>query len=179
VVAPEEQVLLRVVNGGRDGIALHTHGHTVTVTHRDGIEVDPVARERRDVVWLAPAQRLDLSLSTSNDGQGAYGPGIWLFHDHGNRAITTDGIGPGGHISAIVYEEFLGQDGWPLTSGVSLAPYFTEAYYRKERPVWAAYAPGILSDPGEDIFLFVRILALAAFGGIFLLAAWRLARRRA
>jgi len=179
VVAPDEQVLLRVVNGGRDGIALHMHGHTVTVTHRDGIEVEPLARERRDVVWLAPAQRLDLALSTTNDGQGAYGSGIWLFHDHGNRAITTDGIGPGGHISAIVYEEFLGQDGWPLTSGVSLAPYFTEAYYRKARPVWSAYAPELLNDPGQDLFLLLRILGLAVFSGGFLVAAWCLVRGRA
>ena len=178
IVAPDEQVLLRVVNGGRDPIALHTHGHTVTVTHRDGIEVDPVARERRDVVALAPAQRLDLALSTSNDGQGAYGPGIWLFHDHGNRAITTDGIGPGGHISAIVYESFLGENGWPKTSGVSLAPYFTEAYYRKERPIWSSYAPGMLDDPGQDMFLLIRILVLAAFSGGFMLAAWRLLPRR-
>ena len=33
---PGEKVKLRVVNGGRDGLALHTHGHTMTITHRDG-----------------------------------------------------------------------------------------------------------------------------------------------
>ncbi len=177
-VAQDERVLLRTVNGGRDGIALHTHGHTVTVTHRDGIEVDPIARERRDVVWIAPAQRLDLSLSTTNDGQGAYGPGIWLFHDHGNRAVTTDGIGPGGHISAIVYDEYLGEDGWPKTTGVSLEPYFTEAYYRKTRPVWAAYAPGLFDDAGVDTVLLLRLVGVALFSGAFLGFAWALLRRR-
>jgi hypothetical protein len=177
VVAPNESVLLRTLNGGRDGIALHTHGHTMTVTHRDGIEADSTAKEQRDVVWIAPAQRYDLELSTTNDGTGSFGPGIWLFHDHGNRAVTTDGIGPGGHISAIVYKEYLGDDGWPLTSGTSLEPYFTEDYYRKSTPVWTSYAPGLFSDPGTDLALLIRLLCLAVFGGAFLSAAWTLFRR--
>lgn len=175
-VGQDQNVLLRTVNGGRDGIALHTHGHNVTVTHRDGNLVDPLAREKRDVVWIAPAQRLDLALSTTNDGQGAYGPGIWLFHDHGNRAVTTDGIGPGGHISAIVYDEYLDDNGWPLTSGVSLDTYFSASYYRKTRPVWASYAPGLFTDPGTDPWMFARLLLLGLFSGMFLMVAWSLAR---
>jgi FtsP/CotA-like multicopper oxidase with cupredoxin domain len=176
VVEPDEAILLRVVNGGRDGIALHTHGHTMSVTHRDGIALDPGARERRDVVWIAPAQRLDLDVSTTNDGEGSYGPGIWLFHDHGNRAITTDGIGPGGHISAIVYKSYLGDDGWPRTSGVSLAPYFSADYYRKEIPVWESYLPRLLGDPGNDPVLFIRLLGLALFSGFLLVMAWGFSR---
>lgn len=178
VVRPDEAVLLRVLNAGRDGISLHTHGHSVTVTHRDGIALDPLARERRDVVWISPAQRLDLALSTVDDGHGAYGPGIWLFHDHGKKAVTTDGIGPGGHISAIVYEEYLDEHGWPRTSGVSLEPYFTSEYYRKTRPVWHAYAPRLLSDAGIDGWAFVRLLAFAIFAGVFLAALWSLLGRR-
>lgn len=176
IVHPDEHVLLRVVNGGRDGIGLHTHGHTVTVTHRDGIELAPEARERRDVVWIAPAQRLDLSLNTRDDGEGAYGPGIWLFHDHGSRAVTTDGIGPGGHISAIVYDDFIDENGWPKTQGVSLRPYFTEAYYRKDRPVWLAYLPKLLTEAGDDPILMLRLFGLALFLGVFLSAGWSLAR---
>ena len=170
-VGEDESVLMRVLNGGRDGMALHTHGHTVTVTHRDGIALGDGAREQRDVVWIAPAQRLDLVLATTNDGEGAYGPGIWLFHDHGSRAITSDGIGPGGHISAIVYDEYLGVDGWPLTSGVDLSPYFTAGYYRKSRPVWAAYAGEKFGDPGSDPVLLFRLVALAFFAGLFISVA--------
>lgn len=178
VVDTDEAALLRVLNGGREGIALHTHGHTVTATHRDGVEVAPEVRERRDVVWIAPAQRMDLALATTNDGHGSYGPGIWLFHDHGNKAVTTDGIGPGGHISAIVYEEFLAENGWPRTSGVSLEPYFTEDYYRKQLPVWQAYAPRLLSDAGYDLLALLRLVGLGLFAGMFLAAAWSLFRRR-
>lgn len=178
VVRPDERVLLRTVNGGRDGIALHTHGHTVIATHTDGNEVPAEARERRDVVWLAPAQRLDLELTTTNDGRGAYGPGIWLFHDHGNRAVTSDGIGPGGHISAIVYEEYLSGNGWPKTQGVGLEPYFTEDYYRKSRPIWASYAPGLFDDADSDPYLLLRLVLSALFVGALLMLVYRLIRNR-
>ncbi|NIO41625.1 MAG: multicopper oxidase domain-containing protein, partial [Burkholderiales bacterium] len=36
VGSDEERIKLRVVNGGMKGIALHTHGHKFSVTHRDG-----------------------------------------------------------------------------------------------------------------------------------------------
>jgi len=98
-------------------------------------------RLRRDVVWVAPAQRVDLLLETKNDGLRSYGEGIWLFHDHQETAITNDGIGPGGGISAIVYESFLDEDGWPRLQGVDWSPYFSKAYYEGEVPVWQAYDP--------------------------------------
>lgn len=143
-----ERIRLRVLNGGREAIALHTHGHKVTVTHRDGVPANP---EMRDVVSLAPAQRLDLTLDTTNDGLHSYGPGIWFFHDHHERAVTTDGISPGGNISAIVYRAFQGADGWPQTRGVSWAPYFDPAYYQRRIPVWQAYDPfGFFADPKAD-----------------------------
>jgi len=164
VVGPDERVKLRVVNGGLDSIGLHPHGHKLTVTHRDGVALEPANREIRDVVTLDTAQRLDLELNTTNDGLHSYGPGIWLFHDHGYRAITTDGIGPGGHISAIAYEGFLGDDGWPRTQGVDWSPYFTEAYYRKQIPVWQTYAPMLFGEPSSSYGLVIRIAMLLACG---------------
>lgn len=178
IVRPDELIKLRVVNGGRDGIALHTHGHTMTITHRDGVVARPGARVTRDVVWIATAQRLDLALSTTNDGLGAYGSGIWLFHDHGSKAVTTDGIGPGGHISAIVYEDFMGENGWPKMAGVSWDPYFTEAYYQKQVPVWNSYAGNRFSEARNDRGLMLRLLLFAIFAGTFIATVLvRLARR--
>ena len=107
VAEPNQRIKLRVANGGSNGIALHTHGHNVTVTHRDGNPVPLAAQVTRDVVWIATAQRLDLVLNTTNDGRDSYGSGIWLFHDHQNRGVTTDGIAPGGNISAIVYADYM------------------------------------------------------------------------
>lgn len=156
-----ERIRLRVLNGGAKGIALHTHGHKFTVTHRDGVELPAAARAPQDVAWLATAQRLDLELELRNDGLHAYGPGIWPFHDHQNAGVTTDGIGPGGNISAIVYTDYLDDSGWPRTQGMSWDNYFTEAYYRKEVPVWRSYAPGLFDDAGLDIRLLLRVLGLA------------------
>lgn len=161
VTGEDENIKLRVVNGGAKGIALHTHGHKFTVSHRDGVAIPQVARSPQDVVWVATAQRVDLELKSDNDGLHAYGPGIWPFHDHQNAGVTNDGIGPGGNISAIVYDDYLGEDGWPQTRGVPWDNYFTEAYYRKEIPVWESYAPGLFSDPGRDSLMLLRLVGLA------------------
>lgn len=174
---PDTRAKLRVVNGGSKGIALHTHGHKFTVTHEDGVAVPEAARARRDVVWLATAQRADLALAFTDDGLNSYGPGIWLYHDHQNRGVTTDGIGPGGNISAIVDSGHLDDAGWPRTRGVSWEPYFTEAYYRKEVPVWESYAPGLFGDPGPDWALLTRLavlgLSLGALGALVANGVWR------
>ena len=118
------------------------------------------------MIWIASAQRVDLELQTTNDGLHSYGSGVWLLHDHQPKGVTTDGIGPGGNVAAIVYEEFLGEDGWPTTYGADWSPYFTEAYYQKQIPVWRAYDPlGLFGDPGSDGWMLLRILGVALLGG--------------
>ncbi len=171
-----ERIKLRVVNGGMKGISLHTHGHKFTVTHRDGVELPADTVAPQDVVWLATAQRVDLVLELTNDGIHSYGPGIWLFHDHQNKGVTNDGIGPGGNISAIVYTDYLGDTGWPETQGVPWEQYFTEAYYRREVPIWQSYAPWLSADVGKDWVMLLRILGLALASGMvaaLLIAAFK------
>jgi hypothetical protein len=174
-----ERLKLRVVNGGAKGISLHTHGHKFTVTDRDGVGLPEAARAPQDVVWMSTAQRLDLDLQFNNDGVHSYGPGIWLFHDHQNQGVTNDGIGPGGNISAIVYADYMEENGWPKTQGVPWNQYFTKEYYRKEVPIWESYAPGLFSDTGADSFWYLRLAGIAASVGLF--AAWLVlsVRRRA
>jgi hypothetical protein len=167
VVEADENVKLRVLNGGTKGIALHTHGHKFTLTHQDGVPLPENAQVVRDVLWLATAQRADLALSTIDDGLHSYGSGIWLFHDHQNRGVTTDGIGPGGNISAVVYKNYLSEAGWPKTQGVSFKPFFTEQYYQKEIPVWQSYAPELFSDVAPDWRLFARLIVLSLSLGVF------------
>jgi len=167
-----ERIKLRVVNGGSKGIALHTHGHKFTVTDRDGVEQPESTQTPQDVLWLATTMRADLSLDMVNDGLHAYGPGIWLFHDHQYKGITNDGIGPGGNIAAIVYQQYLQESGWPKTQGVSWDAYFTEAYYRKEIPVWEQYAPGLFSDAGIDWLMLLRMLGLASALGMLVALIW-------
>ncbi len=178
-----DRIKLRVLNGGAKGIALHTHGHKFTMTDHDGGEIPLAARSPQDVAWLATAERMDLDLELHNDGLNAYGSGIWLFHDHQYSGVTTDGIGPGGNISAIVYADYLDDSGWPRTQGVSWDNYFTEAYYRKEVPVWQSYAPGLFDDAGVDLRLLLRVLllalALGMLSALFIHALYRqLTKRR-
>ncbi|ADJ27584.1 multicopper oxidase type 3 [Nitrosococcus watsonii C-113] len=139
VVKPNELVKIRMGNAGQDPAYIHSHGHKMTITAYDGAPHNPEAWITRDVYELGPAQRIDLALNTTIDGLHSYGEGIWLFHDHTERAVTTDGMNPGGDVSSIVYESFLGEEGMPLGRGVDLKPYFSKEFYQKEVPVWANF----------------------------------------
>ena len=136
VVKPEEKVKLRVFNAGDEQLALHIHGFKPTATHLDGVKLKPEAQIQRDVFTLGPAQRVDLELYAHNDGLNNMGAGIWTYHDHNELGVTTDGIYPGGHISAVVFESFLGPNGMPKLQGVDVSPFFTKEFYQKKYPVW-------------------------------------------
>ncbi len=136
VVKPDEKIKLRVFNAGEQLLALHMHGFKPTSTHLDGVELRPEARIQRDVFTLGPAQRVDLELYAHNDGLNNMGAGIWTFHDHNEMGVTTDGIYPGGHISSVVFESFLGKNGMPKLQGVDITPFFTSEFYKKQYPVW-------------------------------------------
>jgi hypothetical protein len=176
IVKPNERVKVRVLNGGLDGLSLHPHGHSVTITHTDGIEVNPVAQITRDVVWLAPAQRVDLRLETVNDGLHGDGEGIWMLHNHKENAFTNDGIHPGGAASAIVYESWLDENGWPKTQGMDLRMIFSADYHAGRMPAWddvhfLGNAGGIAPNP-------YRLVAWGALGGLALGLLLTLRRRR-
>lgn len=136
VIKPDEKVKLRVFNAGDQSLALHTHGFKPTATHLDGVKLKPDARIQRDVFTVGPAQRVDLELYAHNDGLNNMGAGIWTFHDHTEQAVTTNGIYPGGHISSVVFESFLGENGMPKLQGVDVSPFFTKEFYQKKYPIW-------------------------------------------
>jgi hypothetical protein len=148
-VDPNEKIKLRILNGHTETLALHTHGHKATETHYDGVEQNPSAQITRDVYMMAPAQRLDLSINTKDDGLHSFGAGIWMFHDHVEKAFTTDGVGEGGSISLIVYKSYLDENGTPKTHGMDLAPYFTKEFWERKIPVWQDWADdwGSLAEP--------------------------------
>ncbi|QFY42631.1 multicopper oxidase domain-containing protein [Candidatus Methylospira mobilis] len=150
VAEPDQKIKLRILNGHTDPLALHIHGHKATETHYDGVEQNPAARVTRDVYSMAPAQRLDLELNTTNDGLHNFGPGIWMFHDHTERAFTTDGQGEGGSISLVVYKDFIDDKGTPKTHGMDLSPYFTKQFWERKLPVWQNWADpwGSLNQAG-------------------------------
>jgi FtsP/CotA-like multicopper oxidase with cupredoxin domain len=136
VVKPEEKIKLRVFNAGEQLLALHTHGFKPIVTHYDGVKLNSDNQIQRDVFTLGPSQRVDLSLYTHNDGLNNVGEGIWTYHDHNEIGVTTDGIYPGGNISAIVFDSFLGEKGQPKLQGVDITPFFSADFYQRRYPLW-------------------------------------------
>ncbi|MFT5350268.1 MAG: hypothetical protein ACI9MF_001084, partial [Gammaproteobacteria bacterium] len=81
------------------------------------------------------------------------------------------GLGPGGNVSAIVYEDYLQENGWPRTQGMDLKQFFTEAYYRKETPVWGSLSEGTFSDAKSDPMMLMRLLGLGLSLGVLVAMA--------
>lgn len=136
VVEPDQHIKLRMVNAQSSSMAIHVHGHKATITDYDGVKQQVGAQITRDVYDMAPAQRLDLDLQTVDDGLHSYGKGIWLFHDHTEKGITTDGITPGGNVSALVYKSLLDDDSMPKVRPEAIANVFDSNYYARKKPIW-------------------------------------------
>lgn len=141
-----ESVKLRILNAGARPIKLHFHGHHPTLTHLDGYPVPAGMRYTRDVFDVGAAQRIDLKLRTGSDDRYASGPGVWIMHDHTEQTVTNKGISPGGDITAIVYEGFMGDDGLPKVA-TSLKRFFDPEYYLGHVPV---FDPTIFKTTRED-----------------------------
>ena len=162
IIKEGEKVKLRIANGGGVPLAMHTHGHKFTITHLDGIEQPPAAQIIRDVIHISAAQRADIVLEATNDGLHNYGPGIWLFHDHIEKGVTTNGINPGGNISMITYEQFLGENGIPKFAG-DMSRFFSAEYYQGKVPVFSHLDPnGLMSEKAEETSNWLKTLLIAA-----------------
>ncbi|MEM7540766.1 MAG: multicopper oxidase domain-containing protein [Pseudomonadota bacterium] len=174
VLKPEERVKLRVLNGGGEGLALHFHGHKPALTHSDGVILKD--EQRRDVFWMASAQRADFALSSENDGLKSYGAGAWMLHDHRERAVTTNGIGPGGGVSMLVYDDYLEASGLPKTvhGEQSLGAFFDPAYYRGDVPVFAMMPHGLGEAPvtSPSSHRSFRFALFSFFALLWLMAGW-------
>lgn len=116
VAEVNQDIRLHVLNARNRLASLRFHGHRLVQE-----------ASLRDVVALAPWQRLDLKLITTNDGQHASGPGLWVF-----GSVPT---APGSDLSVVAYKAFLNERGFPKWSG-DLAPYFTEAFQKGRLPLW-------------------------------------------
>ena len=184
IVDRDERALLRVLNGGTEEVALHLHGHKPLIVARDGVQVPASAQIQRDVFSIAGAQRLDLVLDTTNDGLNAYGPGVWMAHDHREKAVTTNAIGDGGDMSLVIYEEFLNEHGLPATGAglQAMASRFDPAFYRGEVPVFSGMGLPQLDQPDVRASALPAPRTVGFWGGVGLLvwALWpRFGRRSA
>ena len=165
-VEPDQHTKLRVLNGTPETLSLHTHGHKATITAYDGVDVNPLAQVTRDVYALSAAQRVDLDLYTKDDGLHSYGEGAWLLHDHAERAITNNGIAPGGNVSQIVYRKYLNKHAMPNGQGEDVSAYFNPDYYTGDIPSWTlADTFGFFDDvSGRSVETYKDVLLLIVLG---------------
>lgn len=169
IASENEHIKLRVANGQRSAIALHIHGHKATATAYDGVTAEPGLRLTRDVFALAPAQRLDLTLQTVNDGLHSYGPGIWMMHDHVETGTTTDGMEPGGDMTFLAYRPLLDEQGMPTGLTELFNQVFNKNYYAKKHAVWGVgdFAK-MLGDAGPLPPDYGRLIAFGLSVGLAL-----------
>lgn len=163
----DEKIKLRVANAQRSAIAIHLHGHKTTATAYDGVEQPEGLQITRDVIDIAPAQRVDLSLDTTNDGLHSYGPGLWMFHDHVVTGTTTDGMEPGGNMAILGYKDYLDDRGMPKGHEELFDQVFDKNYYAKKRALWTDgdFAP-LLGEAGSIEPGMMRVVVFGLSAGL-------------
>ncbi|MDD5267235.1 MAG: multicopper oxidase domain-containing protein [Methylococcales bacterium] len=170
IIADEnENIKLHVANLQRSSVALHIHGHKATITALDGVDQPSGMQVTRDVFDIAPAQRTDLNLLTSNNGLNSYGPGLWMFHDHVPTGTTTDGMEPGGNIAILAYKSYLDEQGMPKMHNELFDQVFNKDYYAKKMAVWGSgpFAP-VLADAGLLAPDYARITIFGLAAGLII-----------
>lgn len=86
----------RIINAGNQLHTIHLHGHTMLVTHKDGIPLpEPL---EMDTIPIAPAERMDFVFRANN-------PGEWPLHCHIPAHQTNAGVYPGGEMLHILVGE--------------------------------------------------------------------------
>ncbi|MDH5546951.1 MAG: multicopper oxidase domain-containing protein [Gammaproteobacteria bacterium] len=88
-------VRVRFFGAGGAIHAMHSHGHDMLVTHKDGLPLDQPYSA--DTVLLGPGERYDVIIEADN-------PGRFIFHDHVDTHVTAGGKFPGGPITVMEYD---------------------------------------------------------------------------
>ncbi|WP_019866993.1 multicopper oxidase domain-containing protein [Methylovulum miyakonense] len=168
-VNDNENIKLRIANVQRSPVAIHFHGHKATITAYDGVDQAEVARITRDVFDIAPAQRIDLQLSTQNNGVNSYGPGLWMFHDHVATGTTSDGMEPGGNMAILAYKPMLDENGMPTMHDDLLNEVFSKDYYAKKQALWAqGDFKHLLGDAGLIVPPYWQIILFGLAAGLLI-----------
>ena len=169
IAGENERIKLHLVNVQRSPIAVHFHGHKATIIAYDGVDAPLGMQLTRDVFDISPAQRLDLSLKTTNDGLNSYGAGLWMFHDHTPTGTTTDGMEPGGNITLLAYKSFLDAQGMPKMHDELFNDVFNKEYYAKQRPLWASgYWANLFGDAGKVTPNYGELIAMCMVIGLLI-----------
>ena len=99
VVRRGDRVRIREINiSGTEFHTMHIHGHKFTIVAVDGQPVPLAARQKMVTLLIGPGETRDIALVA--DAQ----PGTWMVHCHVVDHMMNGGMGPGGLISSIQYE---------------------------------------------------------------------------
>ncbi len=100
--------------------AMHSHGHDMLVTHKDGLPLS--VPYYADTILIGPGERYD-AIIEANQKEGRF-----IFHDHVDKHVTARGKSPGGPIAVM---EYAGTpvDDWYVWKDIDYDPdfYFNEA----------------------------------------------------
>ncbi len=107
-------VRIRFYGAGGAIHTLHSHGHDMLVTHKDGLPLDN--SYYADTVMIGPGERYDVILKADN-------PGRFIFHDHVDTHVTAGGKFPGGPITIIEYDGIEKED-WYVWKDKEYDPNF-------------------------------------------------------
>jgi manganese oxidase len=88
-------VRIRMIGAGGGIHAMHSHGHDMLVTHKDGLPLP--APYGVDTIMLGPGERYDVIIRANHD------EGRFIFHDHVDKHVTAGGKFPGGPITIMEY----------------------------------------------------------------------------
>lgn len=90
-------VRLRLFGAGAEVHSIHTHGHDMLVTHKDGRALP--APYYVDTLLIGPGERYDAIMEMDN-------PGVFMVHDHVDPQVTNNGKHGGGVMTMFVYDGF-------------------------------------------------------------------------
>ncbi len=107
-------VRIRFYGAGGEFHTMHSHGHDMLITHKDGLPIP--APYLVDTVLFGPGERYDVIVRMNN-------PGLFIFHDHVDHHVTNNGKFPGGPITVIEYDE-IERDADYAWNGVDYDPNF-------------------------------------------------------
>lgn len=114
--AKEGDVLrLRLYGAGGEIHNLHTHGHHMTVTHKDGFPLPNPYNV--DTISVGPGERFDVIVRADN-------PGRFIIHDHVDIHVSNLGKYPGGPITIIEYDGIQRDDDWYAFKGKEYDPNY-------------------------------------------------------
>jgi len=87
---------MRFVGVGGAIHAMHSHGHDMLVTHKDGLPLP--SPYYADTILIGPGERYD-AIIEANQKEGRF-----IFHDHVDKHVTAGGKFPGGPITVMEYD---------------------------------------------------------------------------